>query len=183
MKKSGMLVKRLVQTSSCLLRLKRTGIEIFNVEYTGLYVTEENGKIYLNSLDFDEDGNVVMPTEDGTTKYQKPIPIDPENTILFARGLNTFGYTTNRRWVDTIRNLEDKGFKTIPSINTWDMCSSKYYCDQLMKANGLRTPTTVPITYSDDSERAVEQGKLKFPLILKHLLEVKQVLALSLQKV
>lgn len=146
---------------------KKTGIKIFNVEYTGLYVTEENGKILLNSLDFDEDGNVVMPTEDGTTKYQKPIPIDPENTILFARGLGTFGYTTNRRWVDTIRNLEDKGFKTIPSINTWDMCSSKYYCDQLMKANGLRTPTTVPITYSDDSERAVEQGKLKFPLILK----------------
>ena len=63
---------------------KRTGIEIFNVEYTGLYVTEENGKIYLNSLDFDEDGNVVMLTEDGTTKYQKPIPIDPENTILFC---------------------------------------------------------------------------------------------------
>lgn len=146
---------------------KATGIKIFNVEYTGLYVTTEGDKLFLNSLDFDEDGNVVMPTESGEAKYQKPIPIDPENTLLFARGLGTFGYTTNRRWVDIIRNLEDKGFKTIPSINTWDKCSSKYYCDQLFKANGLRTPMTVPISYSDDSERAVEQGKLKFPLILK----------------
>ena len=143
------------------------GVKIFNVEYTGLYCSFENGKIFLNSLDFDEDGNVVMPTESGETKYQKPIPIDPENTLLFARGLGTFGYTTNRRWVDIIRTLEDMGFKTIPSVKTWDMCSSKYYCDQMFRLNGLRTPMTVPISYSDDSERAVKQGKLKFPLILK----------------
>ena len=47
------------------------------------------------------------------------------------------------------------------------MCSSKYYCDQLFKQNNLRTPKTIPITYSDDSERAVKEGGLKFPLILK----------------
>ena len=63
--------------------------------------------------------------------------------------------------------MEDKGFKTIPSIKTWDVCSSKYYCDQLFKQNNLRSPITVPITYSDDSERAVKEGGLKFPLILK----------------
>jgi RimK family alpha-L-glutamate ligase len=146
---------------------KKVGIQLFNVEYTGLFVSEKNGKIFLNSLDFDDDGNVVMPTESGESKYQKPIEIDSENTLIFARGLGTFGYTTNRRWVDIIRNLEDKGFKTIPSVKTWDLCSSKYYCDQLFNLNGLRTPKTVPITYSDDSERAVKEGGLKFPLILK----------------
>ena len=146
---------------------KKVGIEIFNVEYTGLFVSESNGKLFLNSFEFDDDGVVIMPTESGGAKYQIPIEINPDNTLIFARGLGTFGYTTNRRWVDIIRGLEDKGFKTIPSIKTWDMCSSKYYCDQLFKQNNLRSPITVPITYSDDSERAVKEGGLKFPLILK----------------
>ena len=146
---------------------KKVGIEIFNVEYTGLFVSESNGKLFLNSFEFDDDGVVIMPTESGGAKYQKPIEINPDNTLIFARGLGTFGYTTNRRWVDIIRGLEDKGFKTIPSIKTWDVCSSKYYCDQLFKQNNLRSPITVPITYSDDSERAVKEGGLKFPLILK----------------
>ena len=146
---------------------KKVGIEIFNVEYTGLFVSESNGKLFLNSFEFDDDGVVIMPTESGGAKYQKPIEINPDNTLIFARGLGTFGYTTNRRWVDIIRGLEDKGFKTIPSMKTWDMCSSKYYCDQLFKQNNLRSPITVPITYSDDSERAVKEGGLKFPLILK----------------
>jgi len=146
---------------------KKVGIEIFNVEYTGLFVSESNGKLFVNSFEFDDDGVVIMPTESGGAKYQKPIEINPDNTLIFARGLGTFGYTTNRRWVDIIRGLEDKGFKTIPSIKTWDMCSSKYYCDQLFKQNNLRSPITVPITYSDDSERAVKEGGLKFPLILK----------------
>ena len=146
---------------------KKVGIEIFNIEYTGLFVSESNGKLFLNSFEFDDDGVVIMPTESGGAKYQKPIEINPDNTLIFARGLGTFGYTTNRRWVDIIRGLEDKGFKTIPSIKTWDICSSKYYCDQLFKQNNLRSPITVPITYSDDSERAVKEGGLKFPLILK----------------
>ena len=146
---------------------KKLNIKIFNVEYTGLYVSESNGRMFLNSLEFDEDGNVIMPTESGEAKYQKPIEINPENTLIFSRGLGTFGYTTNRRWVDIIKRLEDKNFTTIPSIKTWDMCSSKYYCDQLFKQNNLNTPKTIPITYSDDSERAVKEGKLNFPLILK----------------
>ena len=146
---------------------KKLNIKVFNVEYTGLYVSESNGRMFLNSLEFDEDGNVIMPTESGEAKYQKPIEINPENTLIFSRGLGTFGYTTNRRWVDIIKKLEDKNFTTIPSIKTWDMCSSKYYCDQLFKQNNLNTPKTIPITYSDDSERAVKEGKLNFPLILK----------------
>ena len=48
-------------------------------------------KIFLNSFDFDESGNVIMPTESGEAKYQKPIEINSENTLIFARGLGTFG--------------------------------------------------------------------------------------------
>ena len=95
---------------------KKLGIEIFNVEHTGFFISEDKGKMFFNSLDFDEDGRVIKPTEDGETKYQKPFEVEPENTLLFPRGLGTYGYTANRRWVDNIKILEDKGFKTIPSI-------------------------------------------------------------------
>ena len=33
-----------------------------------------------NSLEFNEDGNVIMPTESGEAKYQKPIEINPKKT-------------------------------------------------------------------------------------------------------
>ena len=146
---------------------KKLGLEIFNIEHTGFFMSEKNGKMFFNSFDFDEDGRAIKPTEDGKTSYQKPIQVDPENTLLFPRGLGTYGYTANRRWVDNIKILEDRGFKTIPSVENWDICSSKYYCDQLFRMNGLKTPKTVPISYSDDSERVVKENGLKFPLILK----------------
>jgi len=146
---------------------KKLGIEVFNVEHTGFFISEKGENLFLNSFDFDGDGRAIKPTEDGETKYQKPIRVDPENTLLFTRGLGTYGYTANRRWVDNIKILEDKGFKTIPSIENWNLCSSKYYCDQLFNSNNLRTPKTVPLSYSDDSERAVKENSLKFPLILK----------------
>ena len=146
---------------------KKLGIEVFNIEHTGFFMSEKNGKTFFNSFDFDEDGRAIRPTEDGKTSYQKPIQVDPENTLLFTRGLGTYGYTANRRWVDNIKILEDRGFKTIPSVKNWDICSSKYYCDQLFRMNGLKTPKTVSISYSDDSERVVKENGLKFPLILK----------------
>ena len=146
---------------------KKLGIELMNVEHTGFYISEKNGKMFFNSFDFDKDGEVIRPTEDGETKYQEPFEVTPENTLILPRGLGTYGYTANRRWVDNIKILEDKGFKTIPSVESWNICSSKYYCDQLFRLNGLRTPKTVALSYSDDSERVVKENNLKFPLILK----------------
>ena len=146
---------------------KNLGIEIFNVEHTGFFISEKNGKMFFNSFDYDEDGSAIKPTEDGKTTYQKPIEVDPKNTLLFSRGLGTYGYTANRRWVDNVKLLEDVGFKTIPSVENWNICSSKYYCDRLFKLNGLKTPKTIALSYSDDSERAIEESGLKFPLILK----------------
>ena len=105
---------------------RKVGIKIFDVEWTGLYLTEKNNKVFLNSLEFDENGYAVTPEEDGTKKYQNPIEINPENTLLFTRGLGTMGYTSNRRWVDIVSILEKRGFVAVPSVKTWDICSSKY---------------------------------------------------------
>ena len=108
---------------------KKVGIELFNAEYSGGFISEKNGKMYINSFDFDKTGKAIKPSEDGKTEYQKPFEISPEDTLIFPRGLGTLGFTTNRRWVDMIRLLEDAGFKTIPSLETWDICTSKYYCN------------------------------------------------------
>ena len=55
---------------------RKVGIKIFDVEWTGLYLTEKNNKIFLNSLEFDENGYGVHIEEDGTKKYQNPIEIN-----------------------------------------------------------------------------------------------------------
>jgi hypothetical protein len=90
---------------------KKLGVEIFNVEHTGFFISQKNEKIFLNSFEFDKDGRAIKPTEDGKTNYQKPIEVNPENTLLLTRGLGTYGYTANRRWVDNIKILEEKGIK------------------------------------------------------------------------
>ena len=146
---------------------KAVGVELFNAEYSGSYIEEKDGKMFLHSFDFDETGKAIKPSEDGKTHYQKPFEISPQDTLIFPRGLGTLGFTTNRRWVDMIKLLEDAGFYTVPSLKTWDICSSKFYCNELFRKNGLQTPKTVPITYSDDAERAVKDAGLKFPIILK----------------
>ena len=145
---------------------KKHNIEIFHAEYSGSYVTEEGKKLFLHSFPFEEDtGLSIKPTPEGEIDYQKPFEINPDNTIIMPRGMGTMGFTANRRWVDMIKLLEDRGFKTIPSLETWDFCTSKYYCNELFRMNNLRTPKTIPISYSDDSERVAK--RFNFPVILK----------------
>ena len=145
---------------------KKNNIDIFHAEYSGCYISEEKGKFFIHSFPFDEKtGLSIKPTEDGEIDLQKPFEINIENTLIFPRGLGTMGFTANRRWVDMINLLEDRGFKTIPTLKTWNMCSSKYYCNEMFRMNKLKTPKTRPITYSDDAER-VASG-FKFPVILK----------------
>ena len=146
---------------------KSLGLEIHHVDFVGHFLSESNGQLFVNSLAFDGNGNAILPAEDGDAEYKKPIPIDKENTLIIPRGLGTPGFTSNRYWVDTISLLEQMGFLTIPSVNTWNMCNSKFFCNELFKLNNLRTPKTVPITYSDDTARAMEQLGNKYPVILK----------------
>ena len=148
---------------------KAVGIEIFQADFVGAFVSEKNGKKYINSFPFDDEGVVIYPDQksDEGIEYQKPFEIDPSNTIIMPRGLGTIGLTSSRYWVDMIRNLEDDGFLTLPSLKSWDMCASKYITDILMRKAGLRTPKTVAIAHSEDTERAMKELGTKFPVILK----------------
>jgi len=148
---------------------KKVGIEIYNVDFVGLYLSEKNGKKFINSFPFDDNGDVILPDQSDRLEkqYQSPIEINKENTILMPRGMGTVDFTSSMNWIDTIKGLELDGFLTIPSVKTWEICSSKYLTDKICRKNGLRTPKTVAISYSEDTERAMSELGNKFPVILK----------------
>ena len=148
---------------------KKTQVKIYNVDFVGLFLSKKNGKRFINSFPFNEEGEVILPNQkDNLIKqYQPPIEINPENTILFPRGMGTVDFTSSRTWIDTVTSLELEGFVTVPSVKTWDICTSKYLTDIMCRNNGLRTPKTVAISYSEDTDRAVKELNSKFPLILK----------------
>ena len=147
---------------------KSAGIETYNVDFVGCYLSEKNGKKYINSFPFDDDGVVIYPDMKGDgIKYQDPIEIDPKNTIIMPRGLGTVSFTSSRSWVDMIAELELDGFLTIPSLDCWDICASKNMTDVMCKNAGLKTPKTITIAHSEDTERAFKELNKKFPIILK----------------
>ena len=151
---------------------KDAGIKMFNVDFVGFNLSKKNGKQYINSFPFDDESQVIFPNRKDKSKkisddYQPPIEIDLDNTLIMPRGLGTPGLTNSRYWTDTIKKLELEGYQMIPSTKCWDICTSKYLTDILCKEAGLRTPKTVPIAYSEDTDRAVKELNTKFPIILK----------------
>ena len=151
---------------------KAAGIKMFNVDFVGFNLSKKNGKQYINSFPFDDEGQVIFPNRKDLNKkisddYQPPIEINPDDTLIMPRGLGTPGLTNSRYWTDTIKKLELEGYQMIPSTKCWDICTSKYLTDILCKEAGLRTPKTVPISYSEDTDRAVKELNTKFPIILK----------------
>ena len=149
---------------------KAVGIEVFLADFVGSYVSEKNGKKYLNSFPFDKNNEVIYPDAKERArdiKYQKPFELDPQNTLIMPRGLGTIGFTSSRNWADMIKNFEEERFHTVPSVYWWTVCSSKYRTDLILRKNGLRTPKTVPIAHSEDAERAVKELGTEFPIILK----------------
>ena len=142
-------------------------IDYHTVDFNGLYLTEKDSKLFVNSYIVDDNGVPKIPEKDGKVEYQKPIEINPDNTLILNRGISTVNFNTNRNWVDTMMKLELFGFKCIPSIKCWDMCGSKYFTDIIFKKNDLRTPKTIAISNSEDTERVMEELGNKFPVILK----------------
>ena len=66
-----------------------------------------------------------------------------------------------------LQALELRGHFLLNSIECQSICSSKYLTDVYLRQAGLRTPKTVRITHSEDSERAFKELKSDFPVILK----------------
>ena len=63
-----------------------------------------------------------------------------------------------------IRALGVHGYFLLNPYSCYDICNSKYLTDVYLRQAGLRTPKTVRITHSEDSERAFKELKTEFVL-------------------
>jgi ribosomal protein S6--L-glutamate ligase len=72
-----------------------------------------------------------------------------------------------RHWIDVLKTLEVHGHFLLNPFECYEICGSKYLTDVYLRQAGLRTPKTVRITHSEDSERAFKELKSEFPIILK----------------
>ena len=82
-------------------KAEKLGIQTLLTEFTGLWIKEENNKLYVNSFLVDKKGEVELPTtKDKEGKYSKPFPIDPKDTLIMVRGLGTYGKSGNASWFD-----------------------------------------------------------------------------------
>ena len=147
---------------------KKMGLEIFQADFIGAYSKKVSGKRLLYSFPFDDEGYVQRPDpKEGKIEYQKPFECDPEDTLIFPRGLGTLGFTSSRAWYDMIKQFEFDGFTVIPSLECYDICTSKYLSYLMFTNNGVASPKTTRIAHSEDSERAFKELNTKFPIILK----------------
>ena len=145
----------------------KLGLDVFQADFVGAYTKKVSGKRFLYSFPFDDDGLVQLPDPKEKIEYQKPYECNPDDTLIFPRGLGTLGFTSSRAWYDMIKQFEFDGFTIIPSLECYDNCTSKYLSYILFTNNNVATPKTARIAHSEDSERAFKELKTKFPIILK----------------
>ncbi len=144
---------------------KSSGINVHYVDYNGVFLSNKNGKVYINYFPIDDKtGEYKPPNSKGEKiEYAEPIEIDKENTLFLYRDLPA----DRRHWKDMLQALELRGHFLLNSIECQSICGSKYLTDVYLRNAGLRTPKTVRITHSEDSERAFKELKSDFPIILK----------------
>jgi len=144
---------------------KSSGIKIHYVDYNGVFLSNKNGKVYVNYFPIDDKTGEYIPPDSkgGKVKYAEPIEIDKENTLFLYRDLPS----DRRHWIDVLKTLEVHGHFLLNPFECYEICGSKYLTDVYLRQAGLRTPKTVRITHSEDSERAFKELKSDFPIILK----------------
>ncbi|RPG04904.1 MAG: ATP-grasp domain-containing protein [Pelagibacteraceae bacterium TMED247] len=147
---------------------KQLGIQVETADFVGAYTKKEGDKRLLYSFEFDENGEVQLPSSDEKVlKYQKPIVCDPKNTIIMPRGLGTLGFTTSRGWYDLVKEFEYDNFFVVNDLQAWNICTSKYLTYVNLKRFGFKSPKTVAIEHSEAAEAAFKRLKTDFPIILK----------------
>ena len=152
----------------------KLGCEFHYIDFVGTYIERKNGKTFLNAFEIDKKTGeyIKIDTDNPDSKggnYQKPIEINPEDTILMPRdsGLSSSYNQRNRNWFDLINELELDGYFAINSLHTFEICASKNLTDIYFRRNNLMSPKTVSITHSADTERAFKLLDTDFPIVLK----------------
>jgi len=155
-------------TALLLKSAKKLKLTIFQADFVGAYTKKLGGKRLLYSFPFDDEGKVKRPDpKENKIEYQKPFECNSEDTIIMPRGLGTLGFTSSRAWYDMMKQFEYDGFTIINTLESYDICTSKYLSYIVFTNNSINTPKTVRIAHSEDADRAFKELKTNFPIILK----------------
>jgi ribosomal protein S6--L-glutamate ligase len=119
-------------------------------------------------------GHVIITIgEDG--KEGKKILIRPENTVIVPRrGVINSTYTKG-----ILRELENSRYFCINTLQSIELCESKYLTSEVLEDNNLPVPKYSLISGEEDLDEALKAVGGKFPVILK-LLEGTQGIGVSI---
>ena len=143
------------------------GLNVYLAEFSGMYMESDGDNKLVYSFPVDENGKVELPTMKSDAKYDKPFKINPNDTLIMARGLGSSVNTGNRSWYIAIKTLESDGYTIFNSTKCHDICNDKWYNQVIFQQNNFNTPTTVLIRHSEGAEIAAKKLGNKFPMILK----------------
>ena len=154
-------------------KAKKLKIECILGEFVGAHTSHDikNDELYIHTFPVAKGGAVEQPglsyDSRKEIKYDKPFKLNPENTIIMARGLGTPGVSGNKSWYDMIKDFEHKGFTVVNTNKCHDICSDKVMNQIVFDRHDFNSPKTVRIYHSEGSEKALEELDSKFPIILK----------------
>lgn len=146
---------------------RKMNLKVDSVDFQGAFLDGEPGKRNINTFPVDKDGAVPKPDAKSANEYAKPIPLDPDNSLIMMRGIHIPGVTGNQAWLDMAKTLEYEGYTLINSTECHLNCSSKWYNQILFERAGIRTPETVLIAHKEGAREAFEKLEADFPIILK----------------
>ena len=96
---------------------------------------------------------------------QKEIMIRPENTAIIPRR----GVVLNTYTKQVMRDLEDARYFCVNSLESIEICESKYLTSEILEEAGLPVPRYALITSEDNLDQALEAVGGNFPVVLKLL--------------
>ena len=92
----------------------------------------------------------------------KEILIRPENTAIIPRR----GVVLNTYTKQVMRDLEDARYFCVNSLESIEICESKYLTSEILEEAGLPVPRYALITSEDNLDQALEAVGGKFPVVL-----------------
>lgn len=101
----------------------------------------------------------------GEGKEEKKITIRPEDTAIIPRR----GVVLNTYTKSIMRELENSRYFCVNSLESMEICESKYLTSEVLEAEGLPTPRFALITSEDNLDQALEAVGGEFPVVLKLL--------------
>lgn len=112
---------------------------------------------------------ILKLNDDGTGQIddleQKPITIDPDNTVILCRR----GVVNNTFTKDIIRELEDHKYYLVNKLSAILDCENKYLTCKKLQSAGLPVPKTELLYNLDYLDESLEKVGNQFPVIVKLL--------------